>query len=83
VAYSLQTGKKQNKTTLGCKITAQKVLFDNAVFAALMSGEKISRHTSKCTYFGFLKQSPLSNSNVVTEYSIENIHHLIMLSDVD
>jgi hypothetical protein len=52
----------------------QKVLFGDAILAALMSGRKydvIAQHVRT-----------LSKGNIVTELNIEKLHLKIMLSDV-
>jgi hypothetical protein len=89
VAYNFQTGNNKIKLLTEYGVT-QKVLFGNAVLAALMSGRKYDVNTSKwrlfkgkqCAYSGVSKQSPLSKRNIVTELSMEKINLQIMLSDV-
>jgi hypothetical protein len=60
----------------------QNVLFGNAVLAVLMSGRKYDAIPQNVRILIFLKQSPLSKHNVVTELNMENVHLQIMLSDV-
>jgi hypothetical protein len=79
VACNFQTRNNKIKLLTEYENATQKVLFGNAVLAALMSGRK---HDSKwrlfkrkqCAYFGFSKQSPLSERNVVTELNIKMQH---------
>jgi hypothetical protein len=68
VAYNFQTGKNKIKLLKEYKDVTQKVLFGNAVLAALMSGRK----------YDVISQI----GDVVTELSMEKIHLQIMLSDV-
>jgi hypothetical protein len=64
----------------------QKVLFGNAVLAALMSGRKydIIPQNGDCSRESNMRTSvfPLSKRNVVTELNTEESHFQIMLSDV-
>jgi hypothetical protein len=68
VAYNFQTGNNKIKLLTEYEGVTQKVLFGNAVLAALLSGSK---------YVGILQIG-----DVVTELSMEKIHLQIMLSDV-
>jgi hypothetical protein len=68
VAYNFQTGNNKIKLLMEYEDVTQKVLFGNAVLAALMSGRK----------YDVIPQS----GDVVTELSMEKIHLQIMLSDV-
>jgi hypothetical protein len=68
VAYNFQTGNNKIKVLTEYEVVTQKVLFGNAVLAALMSGRK----------YDVIPQ----NGDVVTELSMEEIHLQIMLSDV-
>jgi hypothetical protein len=68
VVYNFQTRKNKIKLLTEYEGVTQKVLFGNAVLAALMSGRK----------YDVIPQ----NGDVVTELSMENIHLQIMLSDV-
>jgi hypothetical protein len=68
VAYNFQTGNNKIKLLMEYEGVIQKVLFDNAVLAALMSGRKYDVISQIC--------------DVVTELSMEKIHLQIMLSDV-
>jgi hypothetical protein len=60
VAYNFQTGKNKIKLLTEYEGVTQKVLFGNAVLAALMSGRKYD----VITQIG----------DVVTELSMEKIH---------
>jgi hypothetical protein len=68
VAYNFQTGNNRIKLLTEYEGVTQKVLFSNAVLAALMSGRKYD--------------VILQIGDVVTELSMEKIHLHIMLSDV-
>jgi hypothetical protein len=68
VAYNFQTGKNKLKLLTVYEDVTQKVLFGNAVLAALMSGRK----------YDVIPQ----NGDVVTKLSMEKIHLQIMLYDV-
>jgi hypothetical protein len=68
VAYNFQTGNNKIKLHTEYEGVTQKVLFGNAVLAALMSGRKYD--------------VILQIGDVVTELSMEKIHFQIMLSDV-
>jgi DUF917 family protein len=68
VAYNFQTGSNKIKLLTEYKGVTQKVLFSNAVLAALMSGRK----------YDVIPK----NGDVVTELSMEKIHLQIMLPDV-
>jgi hypothetical protein len=67
VAYNFQTGNKKIKLLTEYEDVTQKVLFGNAVLAALMSGRKYD---------------VIPQTGDVTELSMEKIHLQIMLSDV-
>jgi hypothetical protein len=68
VAYNFQTGKNKIKLLTEYENVTKKVLFGNAVLAALMSGRK----------YDVIHQI----GDVVAELSMEKIHLQIMLSDV-
>jgi hypothetical protein len=68
VAYNFQTENNKIKLLTQYEGVTQKVLFGNAVLAALMSGRK----------YDVIPQI----GNVVTELSMEKIHLQIMLSDI-
>jgi DUF917 family protein len=68
VAHNFQTGKNKIKLLTEYEDVTQKVLFGNAVLAALMSGRK----------YDVIPQ----NGDVITELSMKKIHLQIMLSDV-
>jgi hypothetical protein len=68
VAYNFQTENNKIKLLTEYEGVTQKVLFGNAVLAALISGRKYDVITQIC--------------DVVTELSMEKIHLQIMLSDV-
>jgi DUF917 family protein len=68
VAYNFQTGNNKIKLLMEYEGVTQKVLFGNAVLAALMSGRK----------YDVIPQI----GDVVTELSMEKIHLQIMLSNV-
>jgi DUF917 family protein len=68
VAYNFQTGNNKIKLLTEYEVVTQKVLFGNAVLAALMSGRK----------YDVVPQIGV----IVTEISMEMIHLQIMLSDV-
>jgi hypothetical protein len=68
VAYNFQTGNNRIKLLMEYEGVIQKVLFGNAVLAALMSGRK----------YDVIPEI----GDVVTELSMEKIHLQIMLSDV-
>jgi hypothetical protein len=68
VAYNFQTRKNKLKLLTEYEVVTQKVLFGDAVLAALMSGRK----------YDVIPQ----NGDVVTELSMEKIHLQLMLSDV-
>jgi hypothetical protein len=75
VACNFQTGKNKLKLLTEYKVVTQKVLFGNAILAALMSERKYDAipqngncsRKSQCAYICLWKQSPLSKRNVVTE----------------
>jgi hypothetical protein len=60
------------------EIQTQKVLFDDAELAALMSGIKYDVIFQNC----FSKQNPLLKCNVVTDFNMEKILLQITLSNV-
>jgi DUF917 family protein len=68
VAYNFHTGNNKIKLLTEYEGVTQKVLFGNAVLAALMSGRK----------HDVIPQI----GDVVTELSMEKIHLQMMLSDV-
>jgi DUF917 family protein len=67
VAYNFKTGNNKIKLLTEYKGVTQKVLFGNAVLAALMSGRK----------YNIIPQI----GDVVTELSMEKIHLHITLYD--
>jgi hypothetical protein len=68
VAYNFQTRNNKIKLLTEYEGVTQRVLFGNAVLAALMSGREYD--------------VILQIGDVVTELSMEKIHLQIMLSDV-
>jgi hypothetical protein len=60
----------------------QKVLFGDAVLAALLSERKYVVIPQNVPTLVFSKQGPLSKCNVVTELNMEKIYLQVMLSDV-
>jgi DUF917 family protein len=68
VAYNFQTGNNKINLLTEYEGITQKVLFGNAVLAALMSGRK----------YDVIPQI----GDVVTELSMEEIQLQIMLSDI-
>jgi DUF917 family protein len=68
VAHNFRTGNNKIKLLTEYEGVTQKVLFGNAVLAALMSGRK----------YDVIPQI----GDVVTELSMEKIHLQIMLADV-
>jgi hypothetical protein len=68
MAYNFQTGNNKMKLLTEYESVIQKVLFGNAVLAALMSGRK----------YDVIPQI----GDVVTELSMEKIRLQIMLSDI-
>jgi DUF917 family protein len=68
VAYNFQTGNNKMKMLSEYEGVTQKVLFGNAVLAALMSGRK----------YDVIPQI----GDVVTELSMGKVHLQIMLSDI-
>jgi DUF917 family protein len=68
VAYNFQTGNNKIKLLTEYEGVTQKVVFGNAILAALMSGRK----------YDVIPQI----GDVITELSMEKIHLQVMLSDV-
>jgi hypothetical protein len=89
VTYNFQTGNNKIKLHTEYENVTQKVLFGNAVLAALMSGRKydVILQNGDCSgesnvrTLVFRNGSPLSNRNVVTKLNMEEIHVQVMLSD--
>jgi hypothetical protein len=81
MACNFQTGNNKIKLLTEYESVSQKVLFDNAALASVMSVRKYDVILHNCD-FGFSKQSPLSKCNFVTELNMEKIHLQILLSDV-
>jgi hypothetical protein len=90
VPYMLHTGNNEITLLTECESLMKKVLFGNAVLTTVMSERKYDFKLEKLqlfdrkqyTYFGFSKQSLLSECNVVRDLSIGKIYHQIILLNV-
>jgi hypothetical protein len=81
VVYNFQPEKIKTKLLTEYENVTHKVVFINAVLAALMSGRQYNgiiqngdcSRERQCAYFDFSKQRPLSKRNVVTELNMDKI----------